>query len=393
MMTRTSERGPGTTAVHGRREARPGPLTTPIVQSSTFAFADSGEMRRYLEGDERLYLYTRYENPTLRELEDSLAALEGGESALVFASGMAAMTTALFSLVQAGDEVLASASLYGGTTRFVREILPALGVSGRFVPPADLRRLDAVASPKSRVLVLESPTNPILEVVDIAAVARAAHERGLAVVVDNTFATPHLQRPLSLGADLVMHSLTKALSGHSDVMGGALVGSRERIERARSYLKVLGGCMDPHPAFLVLRGLKTLHLRVARQCENALALARHLQGHPKMRQVVYPGLPTHPGHEVARRQMSAFGGLVTIVLEGGLAAAERFYDGLKLISRAASLGGVESLASLPVHTSHHGFSDEQLRAAGIDRAMVRLSMGVEDAPDLIADVEQALGAV
>ncbi len=388
-----NNRGPGTKAVHGRRDARPGPLTTPIVQSSTFAFAGSGEMRRYLEGDERLYLYTRYENPTLRELEESLAALEGGEAGLVFASGMAAMTTALFSLVQAGDEVLASASLYGGTTRFVREILPSLGVAGRFVPPADLRRLDALVTPKTRVLVLESPTNPILEVVDIAAVARAARERGLAVVVDNTFATPHLQRPLSLGADLVMHSLTKALSGHSDVIGGALVGSRERIERARSYLKVLGGCMDPHPAFLVLRGLKTLHLRVARQCENALALARHLQGHPKVRQVVYPGLPTHPGHEVARRQMSAFGGLVTIVLEGGLGAAERFYDGLKLVSRAASLGGVESLASLPVQTSHHGFSDEQLRAAGIDRGMVRLSMGVEDAPDLIADVEQALGTV
>src|SRR6266568_3786563 len=347
-----TKRGPGTSAVHGGREARPGPLTTPVVQSSTFAFADSGEMRRYLEGDDRLYLYTRYENPTLRELEESLAVLEGGEAGLVFASGMAAMTTALFSLVQAGDEVLASASLYGGTTRFVREILPSLGVAGRFVPPADLRRLDALVTPKTRVLVLESPTNPILEVVDIAAVARAARERGLAVVVDNTFATPHLQRPLSLGADLVMHSLTKALSGHSDVIGGALVGSRERIERARSYLKVLGGCMDPHPAFLVLRGLKTLHLRVARQCENALALARHLQGHPKVRQVVYPGLPTHPGHEVARRQMSAFGGLVTIVVEGGLAAA-----------------------------------------AGIDRGMVRLSLGVEDAPDLIADVEQALAAV
>jgi len=388
-----NKRGTGTTAVHGRRESRSGPLTTPVVQSSTFAFADSGEMRRYLEGDERLYLYTRYENPTLRELEESLAALEGAEAGLVFASGMAAMTTALFSLVQAGDEVLASASLYGGTTRFVREILPSLGVAGRFVTPGDLTRLGDVVGPKTRVLVIESPTNPILEVVDIAAAASAAHDRGLSLVVDNTFATPFLQRPLSLGADLVMHSLTKALSGHSDIIGGALLGSRERIERARSYLKVLGGCMDPHPAFLVLRGLKTLHLRVARQCENALALARHLEGHPKVRRVVYPGLPTHPGHEVARRQMSAFGGLVTIVLEGGLPAAERFYDGLGLVARAASLGGVESLASLPVQTSHHGFSDEQLQAAGIDRGMVRLSLGVEDAPDLIADVEQALDAV
>lgn len=385
-----NHRGPGTRAVHGRREARPGPITTPIVQSSTFAFASSEQMRRYLEGDDRLCLYTRYENPTLRELEDALAALEGAESGLVFASGMAAMTTALFSLVRAGDEVLASASLYGGTTRFVREVLPSLGVTGRFFPPADLTRLDTLAGPKSRVLVIESPTNPILEVVDIAAVARLARQRGIALVVDNTFATPFLQRPLALGADLVMHSLTKALGGHSDVVGGALVGSRERIDRARSYLKVLGGCMDPHPAFLVLRGLKTLHLRVARQCENALALAQRLQGHPKVRRVVYPGLPSHPGHEVARRQMGAFGGLVTLVLDGGLAAAERFYDRLGLVSRAASLGGVESLVSLPVHTSHHGFTDEQLRSAGIDPGMVRISLGVEDAADLIADVEQAL---
>jgi cystathionine beta-lyase/cystathionine gamma-synthase len=387
------ERGPGTRAVHGSRQARPGPLTAPIVQSSTFAFASSEEMRRYLAGDEALYLYTRYENPTLRELEESLAVLEGGEAGLVFASGMAAMTTALFSLVQAGDEVLASASLYGGTTRFVREVLPALGVAGRFVATANLARLDGVAGPKSRVLVIESPTNPIVEIVDIAAVARSAHDHRLALIVDNTFASPFLQHPLALGADLVMHSLTKSLGGHSDLIGGALVGSRERIERARSFLKVLGGCMDPHAAYLVLRGLKTLHLRVARQSENALALARHLEGHGKIRQVLYPGLASHPGNEVARRQMTAFGGMVSIVIEGGLAAAERFYDRLGLVARAASLGGVESLASLPVHTSHHGLSDEQLRVAGIDPGTVRLSLGVEDAADLIADVDQALAGV
>jgi cystathionine beta-lyase/cystathionine gamma-synthase len=387
------ERGPGTKAVHGSRPARPGPLAEPIVQSATFAFASSEEMRRYLAGDEGLYLYTRYENPTLRELEQSLAVLEGGEAGLVFASGMAAMTTALFSLVKAGDEVLASASLYGGTARFVREVLPALGVAGRFVAPADLLHLDRVAGPKSRVLVIESPTNPVLDIVDIAAVARSAHDRRLALIVDNTFASPFLQQPLALGADLVMHSLTKSLGGHSDLIGGALVGSRERIEQARSFLKVLGGCMDPHAAWLVLRGLKTLHLRVARQSENALALARHLEGQGKVRRVLYPGLASHPGHEVARRQMTGFGGLVSIVIEGGLPAAERFYDRLGLVARAASLGGVESLASLPVHTSHHGQSDEQLRAAGIDPGTVRLSLGVEDAADLIADVDQALAGV
>ena len=387
-----SERGPGTRAVHGRRGARTGPLAAPIVQSSTFAFASAAEMRRYLEGDEELFLYTRYANPTVRELEETLAAVEGAPAALALSSGMAAMTTALLSLVGTGDEVLASASLYGGTVRLLTGLLPRFGVSARFVPTAQLERVDRVAGERSRVLVLESPTNPTLDVVDLQAACAAAHARGLVVVADNTFATPHLQQPLALGADLVMHSLTKALAGHSDVIGGALAGSAERIEAARSAMRVLGGCMDPHAAFLVLRGLKTLHLRVERQCENALALARRLEGHPAVRRVLYPGLASHPGHAVARRQMRAFGGMVTLVLEGGLPAAERFYDRLSLVARAASLGGVESLASLPVHTSHHGLPEEKLREAGIDPGMVRLSVGVEDADDLVADVEQALSA-
>jgi len=387
------DRGIGTRAVHGRRRPGSGPLATPIVQSATFSFESTAQMQRYLEGDEDLYLYTRYANPTLRELEETLATLEGGDSALVFASGMAAMTTALLSLVKAGDEILASASLYGGTTRLVRDVLPALGVGSRFVPPADLTRVDALAGPKTRVVVLETPTNPVLSIVDIQAVAAAAHARGLAVVVDNTFATPVLQRPLALGADIVMHSLTKALAGHSDLVGGALVGSRERIDGARSMLKVLGGCMDPHAAYLALRGLKTLHLRVARQCENALALALHLEGHPKISRVLYPGLPSHPGHAVARRQMSGFGGVVALVLRGGLPAAGRFYDGLGLIARAVSLGGVESLVSLPVHTSHYGYTDEQLAAAGIDPGTVRVSLGVEDAADILEDVDRALAGV
>jgi cystathionine beta-lyase/cystathionine gamma-synthase len=350
-------------------------------------------MRRYLDGDPELHLYTRYGNPTLRELGDALAALEGGEAGLVFASGMAAMSTAVLSLAAAGDEVLASASLYGGTTRLVRELLPKLGIGGRVVGLADLARLDRVVGPRSRVLIIESPTNPALDVVDIAAAAASAHDHGLALVVDNTFATPFLQRPLGLGADLVMHSLTKALGGHSDLIGGALVGPRARIDQAHALLKVLGGCMDPHPAFLALRGLKTLHLRVQRQSESALLLARHLEGHAKLLRVIHPGLPGHAGHEIARRQMSAFGGMLTIVLAGGLAAAERFYDGLRLVTRAASLGGVESLVSLPVHTSHHGYTEEQLRAAGIDPGMARISVGVEDVEDLMRDVDDALAAV
>jgi cystathionine beta-lyase/cystathionine gamma-synthase len=385
-----SEREKGTTSVHGRHEAAWGPLAAPIVQSSTFAFASAAEMHRYLEGDPELFVYTRYANPTVRDLEEALAALEGAEAALALSSGMAAMTTAVLSVAQAGDEVLASASLYGGTVHLLTDLLPRLGIAARFLKLPDLARVASLASERTRLLILESPTNPTLEVCDLAAVSAGARGRGLVVVVDNTFATPLLQRPLALGADLVMHSLTKALAGHSDLIGGALAGSRERIDAARATMKVLGGCMDPHAAFLARRGLKTVHLRVERQCANAMALAVRLQGHPKVRSVRYPGLPSHPGHEVARRQMAAFGGLVTLELEGGLPAAERFYDRLRLVARAASLGGVESLASLPVHTSHHGLPEEALREAGVDPGMVRLSMGVEDASDLIADVERAL---
>ena len=395
MSTKDGDKGRaiGTRAVHGRRHATAGPVTTPVVQSSTFAFESSAEMHRYLEGGDDLYLYTRYANPTVRALEEDLAALEEGEAALALSSGMAAATTGILSLLEPGDEVLASASLYGGTSKFVRDFLPRFGFKSRVIPVPELAQAAARAGDRARVIVVESPTNPMVEIVDLAAVAVAAHDRGIAVFVDNTFATPVLQRPLALGADLVMHSLSKALGGHSDIIGGALVGSKARIDKALALLKVLGGCMDPHTAFLVHRGLKTVHLRVARQCENAMALALRLEKHPRVRRVVYPGLPAHPGHEIARRQMSAFGGIVTVVLAGGLRAAEAFYDALRLVARAASQGGVETLVSLPVHTSHHGFTDAQLAQAGIDAGSVRLSLGVEDAADVIADVERALDSV
>ncbi len=388
-------KGIGTRAVHGAGSARHGSLTVPIVQTSTFTFESSRQMRAYLEGDPDLpfEFYTRYGNPTLRALEEALAVLEGGAAAVVFSSGMAAATTGILSALGPGDEVLASASLYGGTTRFVRDMLPGFGMASRIVDPADLSRLAAVAGPKSRLLVLESPTNPTVQVLDLAAITAQARALGITVMVDNTFATPILQRPLALGADIVMHSLTKALGGHSDLIGGALVGSRERMEKARNVMKVLGGCLDPHAAFLVLRGLKTLHLRVERQCANALAVARHLKTHPKIARVLYPGLPDDPGHAIAARQMSAFGGIVTFVVKGGLAAAERFYDGLSLVARAASLGGVESLVSLPVHTSHAGYTEAQLKAAGVEAGMVRLSLGVEDAPDVVDDLDHALAGV
>lgn len=384
-------RGAGTTAVHGAHGARSGPLVTPIAQTSTFAFASAAELRRCLGGDASLYEYSRDGNPTLAELEQALAALEGAEAGLALSSGMAAMSTAVLTLVGAGDEILASASLYGGTLRLLTEVLPRFSVTTRLLPPADLLRVDALAGERSRLLIVESPTNPTLEVVDLEAACRAAHARGLSVIVDNTFASPILQKPLALGADLVMHSLTKSLAGHSDLIGGALVGARGRIRAAHATMKLLGGCLDPHAAFLTLRGLRTLQLRVERQCATALGLARRFEGHPALRRVLYPGLESHPGHAVARRQMTAFGGMLTLELRGGLAAAERVYDRLQLVARAASLGGVESLASLPVLSSHHGLPAESLHAAGIDPGMLRLSIGVEDEADLAADLEQALG--
>ncbi len=387
------KRGIGTRAVHGRGQPRPGPLITPVAQTATFVFASSAEMRRYLDGGDDLYLYTRYANPTLRELEETLAGLEEAEAALALASGMAAASTGLLSLVKAGDEILASSSLYGGTTRLLKDLFPNLGIATRLVPVGELEDLSSLVCERTRAVIVESPTNPTLDILDLSAVAEQAHRLGLALLVDNTFATPVLQRPLALGADLVMHSLTKALSGHSDLIGGALVGSRERIEKARGVMKLLGGCLDPHAAFLVQRGLKTLHLRVERQCANALALAEHLLAHPKVSAVRYPGLASHPGHATARRQMSAFGGMVAFSLDGGLPAAERFYDGLRLMARAASLGGVETLVSLPVHTSHYGYSADQLAAAGVDPGMVRVSLGVEDAADLLADIDSALAGV
>ena len=254
--------------------------------------------------------------------------------------------------------------------------------------------MGAVAGPTTRAVVLESPTNPILSVVDIRATAASAHERGVAVVVDNTFATPVLQQPLALGADVVMHSLTKALAGHGDVIGGVLVGSRERIEKARSMMKVLGGCLDPHAAFLALRGLKTLPLRVRRQCESALRLARHLEAHPKVPRVLYPGLPSHPGHEIASRQMADFGGMVTFVLGGGLAAAEALLRPLesRVPRGQPGLGGdprEPARSRRPTSATPPSSSSE----AGIDPGMVRVSVGVEDAADIIEDVDQALAGV
>jgi cystathionine beta-lyase/cystathionine gamma-synthase len=382
---------PDTDVIHRGDGARPEatPLTTPIYATSTFLFANAAELEAYQQGKGGKYIYSRYANPTVQSVEEKLAALEGGERAMVTSSGMAATSTALFGLLTAGDEVVCSAAIYGGTLHLITDFLARFGVVSRFASLDELASPDRVLGSKTKVLWFESPINPTLRCVDVSRVAAACKARGVLSVIDNTFASPVNQRPLSLGADLVMHSATKYLNGHSDVTAGALVGSAALIERLEPARKLFGGVLEPASAYALARGLKTLHVRVARQNESAARVAAWLESDKRVTRVFYPGLASHPDHEIAKRQMSGFGGMVTFEVRD-YATVCRLYDRLQVIRRAASLGGVESLCSLPVLTSQYGFSDDQLAAAGVTRGMARLSVGLEAAEDLIADLDQAL---
>ena len=372
------------------RHGQSAPLTTPIVQTSVFTLPNVEGLRRYAKGNSGEYLYTRYGNPTVTAVEEKMAALEGAEAALATSSGMAAEMVAVLAACQAGDEIVSMLDVYGGTVKLFEQILPRCGIKVRFVPYHDIRNADRYFSRKTRMLFLESPTNPTLRCVDLAALCELGRKRKACVVVDNTFATPVLQKPLELGADMVIHSATKYLGGHSDLTAGVLAGSKKWMEAARAVMILTGGCLDPGCAYLLLRGLKTLDVRVERACRNALRIAEKLQQHPKVAHVYYPGLPNHEAHELARRQMKDFGMMVSFDLRGGGRAAERFIDSLKLWYLAPSLGGVESTVSYPVLSSHIGLSTKQLELLGVSAATVRLSVGIEDPGDLIADLEAAL---
>lgn len=366
------------------------PLTTPVHTATTFVFPDAAELERYQRGESAHYLYSRYANPTVQSAEAKLAAAEGGEAALVTSSGMAATATALFGLLQAGDDVVCASSVYGGTLQLLTGLLARFGVTVRFVPLLALTNVDRLVTPATRVVWFESPTNPVLRCVDIAAVTAACRSAGVLSIIDNTFASPINQQPLALGADLVMHSATKYLNGHSDVTAGALVGSRVLIERLQATRTLLGGVLEPASAHALARGMKTLAVRVARQNATAQAVAEWLEGQPQVKRVYYPGLASHPDHAMAARQMTGFGGMVTFEHRDGYDGAVRTYDRIALFQRAASLGGVESLCSLPVLTSHYGLTDAQLAEAGVSRGMLRLSIGLESPGDLIADLAKAL---
>ena len=384
----------GTLAVHGgepRAKAHDS-VTTPIISSATYAFKDTAEIARYFEGDIDREEYGRYGNPTVRAAEAKLAALEGAEDAALFPSGMSAITSAMLALVKSGDHVILTSDGYRRTRQFVTVILARLGIEHTLVAPDDERALLAALRPgKTRVIIGESPTNPYLRVADLALFARARDAcPGANLLIDATFATPVNQRPLESGADLVIHSCTKYLGGHNDLLAGALCGRAGLVSLIKDLRGVLGGVLDPQSAFLLIRGLKTLPLRVRRQNETALAVARWLETDPRVRQVFYPGLESHPDCALARRTMSGFGGVVSFRVRGDARFTSRVVDGCKLATIAPSLGATETLIEQPALMSFFDKTTEEREAIGIYDDLVRLSVGLEDADDVIADLLQAL---
>ena len=366
------------------------PLTTPIYETSTFVFENTQEVVAYNEGRSSKYLYSRYGNPTVVSVEQKLAVLDRSERALLFSSGQGATTTILMAHVKAGDEVICSAAIYGGTLHLLHDLLSKFGVSARFVSMDELNDLGRVISGRTRIVWFESPINPTARCVDVARVGEACRAKGVLSVIDNTFASPINQQPIALGIDLAMQSATKYLNGHSDVTGGVVTGRAALVDPIEKARRQVGTVMDPMPAYSLGRGLKTLPLRMARHNASAQAVAEALEKDRRVTRVLYPGLASHPDHAIAKKQMTGFSGVVCFDLGGDYDRAARLYDRLRVIKRAASLGGVESLVSMPVLTSQWGHTDDQLREAGVTRGMLRLSVGLEDPADLIADLDQAL---
>lgn len=390
-MKRRSRR-PETAAVHGASslEKKNAAVSTPIYQTSTFEVTDNDEQQRVTSTDR---YYTRWGNPTNTVAEQTVAALEGVEAARTFASGMGAVTTTILALLKAGDHIVAQRDVYGGVMKFLSQWLPKLGIETTFVDTTDYDQHARAIRPNTKLLHLESPTNPSLRIVDFKKTAALAREHGLISMVDSTFGTPINQHPAEYGIDLVMHSGTKYLSGHADLTCGVVAGRRPLIDQINDTRTTLGNCMDPHAAWLLIRGLKTLAVRVARQNENALRVAEFLEQHAKVRRVHYPFLKSHPQNAIAREQMSGGGGMVTFEVEGSGDDACRVSEAMHLFTLATSLGGVESLVSIPVLTSHAMISAEQRKQMGVTEQMVRLSVGIESADDLIEDLELALEAV
>ena len=388
---------PATNAVHGgeQTDAQPfGAVVSPVFHSATFAFENFAEMRRYARGElPGAYFYSRYANPTVAEAERKIAELEGAEACVVTSSGSAATFCTLATLCEAGDEVIASDSVYGGTIKLLTKVLNRFGIRSRFITLDEIADIPKITGERSRVFWFESPANPLNRIVDLRLATEVSRKAGLFSVIDNTFASPVLQQPIAHGVDAVMHSATKYLGGHSDLTAGAIAGSKDFIDRVRQTSVMVGTTLDPAAAYLLSRGMKTLDVRVRRSCDNALLLALALRQHPRVARVYYPGLEDDPGYALAKRQMKAFGGIVAIDLVSGEPEVGKLFDSLRLVRTAPSLGGVETLASYPLYSSHAGFSDEQLKASGVSAATVRFAVGIEAAEDIITDITQALDKI
>ena len=365
----------------------------PVVHSVSFAYKDIDTWQKVALGQEPGHIYSRNTNPTVRAFEDKVKTLEGAQAATSFASGMAAISNTLATFVQPGDRIVSIKDSYGGTNVIFNEFLPPLGIDVALCETGDYVQLEAEIVKGCRLLYLETPTNPTIKITDIKRLAAKARAVGALVVVDNTFATPINQLPLELGADIVLHSASKYLGGHADALGGVICGSHELVEKVYHYREINGATLAPMDAYSLLRGMKTLKLRVERHNSNAMAIAHYLQSHPLVEQVNYPGLASHPGHDIAKQQMSGFGGMLSFSVKGGLEAIKLFLPKLQFAHMAANLGCVETVVGPPVTTSHVECSAEERAAAGIPEGLVRYSAGIEDIEDLIADLEQALGVL
>lgn len=386
--------GDSTRSVH---EAEPydeetGSIVAPIYETATFGFVKASEVPAAVAG-KRGYVYSRWDNPTVVRLERKLASFEHGGDAAAFSSGMAAISTSVLSCLTKGSHAVAVRDLYGGTYQLFHEILPGLGIETALVDTTDLSAMEGAVRRNTKLIYIETPTNPTLKLVDIAKAARLAHDSGAVLLVDNTFASPINQNPLDMGADLVLHSATKYLNGHADVTAGCAVSTRERIHKVKMLRRDLGGTLDPLPAWLLLRGMKTMALRVRQQNANAQALAEFLSQHRKVAKVNFPGLKTHPQHSLARKQMKGFGGMLSFELAGTMRDAMRLTERLGVASLAASLGGVETLVVQPYNMTHTQMSAEERATTGIPDNLIRVSVGIEDLEDLVADFRRALGSL
>lgn len=384
-----------TKIVHGGQhpDKLTGAISPPIYQTSTFAFRDVDQGARLFKQEEKGYIYTRIGNPTIDLLASKIALLESTEAGLVFASGMAAIFNTIATMVKSGGNFISDNTIYGGTYALFKGVLPQFGIDVTFVDATDFDQLSSKIKENTRMIFIETPANPTLKIVDIARCADIARKNKISLCVDNTFATPYLQRPIEFGADIVVHSATKYFGGHGDIIGGVVVGKKDIIQELWENAKEIGASISPFNAWLILRGLKTLAVRMDRHCENAKQLVEYLSKHSKVERVYYPGLPSDTGHELAKKQMRNFGGMLAFDVKGGKEAGKKLMNSVKVCTLAVSLGDVDTLIEHPASMTHSTYSDEELTECGISPGFVRISVGLENAKDLIEDLEQALSKI